>query len=139
MNYRILFKALVNHLKSLLNHLISKKQYVFIANNSIYDNILMALEIVYSMHCSRSKNPFILVKIDLEKTYDKFSWNVVIKILDSLNTSLGRCTHISPPLPLHAYLMQSLSIGLRAVEISRKGTQYHPTYLSLFLSSYPFS
>lgn len=57
----------------------------------------MAPEIIYSMHCSRSKNPFILVKIGLEKSYDKFSWNIVINTLDSLNTSLARFTHTSPP------------------------------------------
>ena len=80
--------------------------------------------------------PFILVKIGLEKAYDKISWNVVINRLDSLNASLAGFTHASPPLPLNAYSMGSLPIGLRAVEVSNKGTKYHlcHCFLAIILS-----
>ena len=73
MNYRILAKVLANRINFFLNNLISKKQFTFMANHIIHNNNLMAQEIIYSMHYSRSKNDYIHMKIDLKKAYDKLT------------------------------------------------------------------
>lgn len=74
-NYRILVKVLANRLKPFLNILITRKQSAFISEHSIYDNILITLRI----YTSKGKNYIILIKIDLEKTFDILSWESILR------------------------------------------------------------
>ncbi|WOL17755.1 hypothetical protein Cni_G26548 [Canna indica] len=83
-NYRILSKVLAGRMKLVLNDLISYNQIAFIRGRSIHDNITVAQEIIHSIYNSKGKNPYVVVKIDLEKTFDIISWNVIFGMLNHL-------------------------------------------------------
>lgn len=71
-------------MKPLLQKLISPEQS-FLRGKNIHDNILIAQEAAHTMHSSEGKNPLILVKLDLEKTFDRLSWTAIINVLSSMN------------------------------------------------------
>lgn len=50
-NYKIISKALVNRLKSILHTYISYKQSNFVKNRFIHDNVKVAIEIIHHMKC----------------------------------------------------------------------------------------
>ncbi|WOK98349.1 hypothetical protein Cni_G07060 [Canna indica] len=85
LSYRILSKCLANRLKCVLPKLVSYEQSAFIQGRSIHDNILLAQEIAHSMYASKCKNPYVMIKIDLAKVYDKVSWDSILTILKACN------------------------------------------------------
>ena len=71
--YKIISKAITNHLKPMLNSIISKTQSAFIVDRLITDNILIAFESLHHMKknsCSGKKG-FMAMKLYMSKTYDK--------------------------------------------------------------------
>lgn len=70
--YRLIAKILANRLKPTLPHLIDHSQSGFIAGRSIQDNIFLIQEIVHSF--SRGRKKYIILKADIEKAFDKVSW-----------------------------------------------------------------
>ncbi|WOK97281.1 hypothetical protein Cni_G05989 [Canna indica] len=79
--YKILSKAIVNRIKPMIRNLISKEQCAFIEGRKMQDNILVANEIVNVIHKSKREWPYIILKIDLEKAFDRVSWRAVEKIM----------------------------------------------------------
>ena len=75
MIYKIVSKVIANHLKPLLNFIISETQSAFTANRQIIDNILISFESLHYMktNCSRKKG-FMALKLDMSKAYDKVEW-----------------------------------------------------------------
>ena len=72
MIYKIISKAITNHLKPMLNSIISETQSVFIANRLITDNILIAFESLHHMKTSCiGKKGFMAMKLDMSKAYDR--------------------------------------------------------------------
>lgn len=65
--------------------LITKEQFAFILGTNIHDSILSLQELAHPMFKSKGKYPLILFKIDLEKAFDKISWNAIYKGLAILN------------------------------------------------------
>ncbi|KAG8479287.1 hypothetical protein CXB51_029072 [Gossypium anomalum] len=53
-----------------------KEQAGFITGRSINDNIILAQEVIHSMRCQK-KRKWMVIKIDLEKAYDRVRWNGV--------------------------------------------------------------
>lgn len=49
--YKIISKVLANSMKPLLDKCISHEQSTFVANRSILDNVLVAIEIIHHMKC----------------------------------------------------------------------------------------
>ena len=71
-----------------MDSLISSFQNAFLKGRSIFDNILIAHEI---MDILRKKNgrkcSFGVLKIDIKKAYDRVSWNFLRAILTAMNFS----------------------------------------------------
>ncbi|KAA3477635.1 reverse transcriptase [Gossypium australe] len=65
--YKIITKMLVNRLRPLMVKLICQNQASFILG--------VAQEVVHSMKGSKGNNYGMMLKIDLEKTYDKIRWD----------------------------------------------------------------
>ncbi|WOL07716.1 hypothetical protein Cni_G16463 [Canna indica] len=82
MSYRILTKLLANRLKVCLPTLIFKEQSAFIKGRSIHNNILVTQEMAHSIFSFKSKKSYIIVKLDLEKTYDFLSWDAILLVLE---------------------------------------------------------
>ncbi|WOK98017.1 hypothetical protein Cni_G06725 [Canna indica] len=72
-----------NRIQSVVLKLVAKNQSAFIKGRSIQDNIPSVQEIAHSMYGSKSKNQWVMVKIDLEKAYDKISWAAFFAMLNA--------------------------------------------------------
>lgn len=76
---------MANHLKHVLPRLISREQCCFVPGRSTFDNIITLQKVARSIN-REFNNPFwILVKIDIDKTYDTLSWVVILATITKMN------------------------------------------------------
>ncbi|KAL4278003.1 hypothetical protein GQ457_03G016860 [Hibiscus cannabinus] len=62
-------------MKSILPHCISNTQAAFVQGRAITDNILVAHEIVHTLHTSASRSSQgVVFKLDMEKAFDRVEW-----------------------------------------------------------------
>lgn len=77
--YKIISKVIANRLKPLLPLLISPEQTGYVEGCQILDDIILTHEVIHSL--KQTKNPGMLLKIDLSKAFDKLSWSYMRQIL----------------------------------------------------------
>lgn len=77
--YKIISKIIANRLKRILPGIISLEQSGYVEGRQILDNILLAQEMIHSLHAR--KVPGMLMQLDLSKAYDKVSWTYLEAIL----------------------------------------------------------
>lgn len=82
--YEGLSKLLVNRLKPLMDCLVSPYQTSFVLKRSIHDNIIIAKEIVHTMSRLHGRRGFMIIKIDLEKVYDRMEWNFIGNVFEQI-------------------------------------------------------
>ena len=75
--YKTITKIIANRLKTLLLDLVGPHQTSFVPWPHITKNIIIAQEIIHSMRRKMGKREFMAMKVDLEKAYDKLSWNFI--------------------------------------------------------------
>lgn len=69
--YKIASKALVNKFQEVIGFCIDEAQSAFIPGRLIFDNIIVAYEILHSMKNSRvGKEGSFALKLDISKAYD---------------------------------------------------------------------
>ena len=86
MIYKVISKILVNRLKPIIDSLISPFQKAFIKGRNIFDNILIAHEIMDILRKKKGrKNSFGALKIDMKKAYDRVRWNFLKAVLIAMN------------------------------------------------------
>lgn len=78
----MLTKTIVNSLKAILPKEVAPTQCSFMPNQQILDNIVIMQEVLYSIRCRHLGKTMMIMKLDLEKAYDRLSWDF---ILDSLH------------------------------------------------------
>ncbi|KAJ9545220.1 hypothetical protein OSB04_024927 [Centaurea solstitialis] len=76
--YKCISKILVDRIKPYLDGLISRSQSAFVPGRRIFDNILMAHELVVGYHLN-SGAPRCAFKIDIRKSYDMVDWNFLLR------------------------------------------------------------
>lgn len=72
---KVISKVLTNRLRSLMTQLTGQCQSSFIPRRSTSDNIIIAQEVIHSLRRRRERNGAFVVKVDLEKAYDKVDWD----------------------------------------------------------------
>ncbi|XP_061336877.1 uncharacterized protein LOC133283957 [Gastrolobium bilobum] len=72
--YKTVTKIVAKRLKSHMAHLVMPNQCGFIKGRQGADNIIVAQEIIHSMNKKRGGKGWMTVKVNLEKAYDKISW-----------------------------------------------------------------
>ncbi|KAK5811558.1 hypothetical protein PVK06_026904 [Gossypium arboreum] len=75
--YKLVMKVVANRFKIIFPKLLSQEQAGFIAGRNISDNIILAQEVIHSMRCKRKSNNWMAIKLDLEKAYDRVSWEFI--------------------------------------------------------------
>uniref|UniRef100_A0A803PM53 Reverse transcriptase domain-containing protein n=1 Tax=Cannabis sativa TaxID=3483 RepID=A0A803PM53_CANSA len=85
--YKIISKILASRMQYLLPRIVSPNQAAFVKGRHIAENTMIAREIFHSMGKRRGKRGFMLIKLDLEKAYDKLDWNFVTSVLLQLGFS----------------------------------------------------
>lgn len=79
--YRLITKVISNRLKPLLPHIISDTQGAFTWGRLITDNILIAFEILHTMHNDLSPKGAMAIKLDMTKAYDRVEWSFLANIM----------------------------------------------------------
>ena len=80
--YKIMSKVIANHLKPMLNSIVSETQSAFTTDRLITNNILIAVESLHHMKINCiGKKGFMALKMDMSKAYDRVEWIFLEKIL----------------------------------------------------------
>ncbi|XP_030508975.2 uncharacterized protein LOC115723630 [Cannabis sativa] len=82
--YKIISKIIASRLRDLLPRIVSPNQASFVKGRHIAENTMIAREIVHSMRRRKGKRGFMLIKLDLEKAYDKLDWDFILRVLHQL-------------------------------------------------------
>ena len=80
--YKILTKIIVNRLRLYLEDLISLSQSAFIPKRHAFDNIIITQYLYHCLKHKKRKRGLMLLKIDLEKAYDKIEWRFINFMLE---------------------------------------------------------
>ncbi|KAF7815040.1 reverse transcriptase [Senna tora] len=80
-HYKIISKILIMHLKPQIPSFISFNQGAFVLNRKLVNYVLIAQELVVKFKRSKGRVGWMLIKIDLEKAYDKINWVFLIDTL----------------------------------------------------------
>ena len=57
-------------------------QVAFLEGRRSSDNVIIAQELIYSLKGKKGKDGYMVVKIDLEKTYDRIEWSFLKMVLE---------------------------------------------------------
>lgn len=83
--YKVVTKAITNHLKQILPILISENQSAFIANRQIHDNVISAFEILQTINSrKKGKKGYMTVKLDMAKPYDRVEWRFIEAVMTKM-------------------------------------------------------
>lgn len=77
-------KVIANRLKPLMNDLVGPNQASFIPGRQTVDNIVMAQELLHSLQPRKGKQGAMMIKIDLEKAYDRVDWQFLEEVLQKV-------------------------------------------------------
>lgn len=80
--YKLIFKVIINRLKCILPHVISKFQSAFIPGRLTADNIVIGFEILHSLKKNTGKQGFLSPKLDMSKAYGRVEWNYIEQSLN---------------------------------------------------------
>ncbi|GLT58567.1 hypothetical protein SLA2020_314490 [Shorea laevis] len=80
-SYKIVSKILVNRIKPVLDTMISPCQASFIPGRKGIDNVLILQELVHSFSKRKGRVGDMVVKLDLEKAYDRLEWSFIREAL----------------------------------------------------------
>lgn len=76
-SYKAITKMIANRLKTIIDSVIAPNQSSFVPERLISDNIIIYQEVLNSMRTKKMGKGFMTIKIDLEKAYDRLSWQFI--------------------------------------------------------------
>lgn len=79
--YKAITKPIANRLKSILPDLIRPQQTSFVLGRHIIENIVVAQEVIHTMRKKTGRVGQMAIKVDLEKAYDRLSWDFIFETL----------------------------------------------------------
>lgn len=86
--YKIITKIIVNRIKPFLGTIISPYQASFMKNYRASDNVIIIKEHINSINKKKGKTSNMIIKIDLEKAFDRIEWSFIYQTLHHLKFSL---------------------------------------------------
>lgn len=82
--YKVVTKIITSRLKEILPCVVSENQSSFIPGRSTMDNILILHETINSLKNLKGKRGYMVIKLDLEKAYDRLEWSFVKDTMNCL-------------------------------------------------------
>ena len=79
--YKVVTKIIVNRIRPLLSNLVSPFQAAFIPGRRGVDNVIIAQELIHSLHKKKGRKGQFILKVDLEKAYDRLEWSFIREVL----------------------------------------------------------
>ncbi|WVZ58923.1 hypothetical protein U9M48_009141, partial [Paspalum notatum var. saurae] len=86
---QVVTKILAARLAPMLPKLVSNNQSAFIKGRNIHDNLLPVQQLARDVH--KSKEPHILLKLDISKAFDTVSWPFLLEVLQHLGFGRRWC------------------------------------------------
>lgn len=88
--YKLVSKILVNRMISLIDHVVDISQSAFIAGRYIFDNNMVAHEMIHVMKNKTSgHNGFVGVNLDMSKAYDRIKWSYLKEVMSAMSFSVN--------------------------------------------------
>lgn len=84
-SYKIISKILALQLRRILPTLISPMQSAFLPNRRASDNTIIIQEVLHFFKTTKSKTNYMILKLDMEKAFDKLEWSFVKHVLHFYN------------------------------------------------------
>jgi hypothetical protein len=78
-SFKIFSKVLTLRLEKISQRLVAKEQSAFIRDRFILESVVIAHEIMYSVHVF--KDPGVIIKLDYKMTYDRVNLDLLLEIL----------------------------------------------------------
>jgi hypothetical protein len=79
--YKIVTKIIVSIIRPLLSNLISPYQTTFVPGRRGVDNVVIAEELIHTIHKKKGRIGHVILKVDLEKAYDRIEWSFIREVL----------------------------------------------------------
>ncbi|KAL4297847.1 hypothetical protein GQ457_12G017420 [Hibiscus cannabinus] len=86
--YKLITKILVQRLQPIMPKLIAPNQTSFISGRNISENVIINKEVFHSMKSKKGRHGWMVLKVNLEKSFDRLHWNFIADTL--------REAHFSP-------------------------------------------
>ncbi|XP_019167626.1 PREDICTED: uncharacterized protein LOC109163328 [Ipomoea nil] len=83
-HYKLITKSMTSRMKNISRKLVGQNQTSFVPGRSITENILVYQEVLHSMRTRRGNLGWLIMKIDLEKAYDRLSWSFIYDTLNDI-------------------------------------------------------
>lgn len=83
-SYKVIPEVLAQRLKVVMETLVIRTQCSFVSHRHSSDNIIVTKEVIHSMRHKKENKGWMAIKIDLEKAYDRLSWEFVREILQDI-------------------------------------------------------
>lgn len=80
-SYKVITKLLSNRLRHAMSTLVGQHQCSFIEGRQSSDNIIIAQEVIHSMRSKKGAQGWMMIKVDLEKAYDRLEWSFIRETL----------------------------------------------------------
>ena len=87
--YKIVTKILVARLRPFLDALVSPLQAAFVLGRRGIDNAIIAQEVIHFISKKRGNEGYMVLKIILEKAYDKLEWSFIRDMLYRVNLPMN--------------------------------------------------
>uniref|UniRef100_A0A2N9FPJ3 CCHC-type domain-containing protein n=1 Tax=Fagus sylvatica TaxID=28930 RepID=A0A2N9FPJ3_FAGSY len=102
--YKVVTKIIVNRIRPLLSNLVSPFQAAFIPGRRGVDNVIIAQELIHSLHKKKGRKGQFILKVDLEKAYDRLEWSFIREVLLFFNFP-SRVGNLLKPLGVVLHLL----------------------------------
>lgn len=106
--YKIITKIIINRIKPFLHQLISHTQSAFQRNKRLIDNVIIVQELHTHFRHSKSKSSNMLLKMKIEKAFDRMKWSFIRRSLTFFNFTpqlISLICHVCQQLPLLYFSM----------------------------------
>ena len=100
--YKIIGKILSTRIKQVLGRYISQEQFGFLPGRQIHDAVGSIQEGLHTIHVKGLK--YVLLKIDLSKSYDRVSWIYLRVILTKMGFRVSFITWVMSSLTSVSFL-----------------------------------
>lgn len=78
---KLITKTIASRIKPFLPELVSPNQCSFVPGQHVTDNIVICKELIHSVKSKQGQKGCMILKVDLEKTYDQLEWDIIKEIL----------------------------------------------------------
>ncbi|WJX45725.1 hypothetical protein P8452_32586 [Trifolium repens] len=78
-------KIVAQRLRVIMPYVIAPNQSSFILGKSTTDNILILQETIHTLNHLKGNKAYMVLKLDLEKAYDRIEWSFILKSIELLN------------------------------------------------------